>query len=162
MTETIEQTTRRYTFLCVVDNSDELSQALRYACRRAKSKNGRVALLYVMEPAEFQHWMSVGELMQAERREEAEEMLQVVAAVVKKRTGNMPVLYIREGKLEDELLNLLNEETDITNLVLGAATGSGGPGPLVVSLVEKKAGSLRVPVTIVPGNMTQDQIDGIA
>ncbi len=151
------------TFLCVVDESEELAQALRFACRRAVRSNGRVALLYVVEPAEFQHWASVGDLMREERREEAEEMLQVVASVVQKQTGNTPVIYIREGKITEELITLIDEEdTDISVLVLGAATGPEGPGPLVSYLVGKMAGRLRIPITIVPGSLTDEQIDAIS
>jgi len=151
------------TFLCVVDQSEELAQALRFACRRAMRSDGRVALLYVIEPAEFQHWMVVGDLMQEERRAEAEEMLQVVASVVQKRTGTTPVLYIREGKIAEELINLIDEEKkNISVLVLGAATGPEGPGPLVTTLVEKMAGRLHIPITIVPGNMSDEEIDAIS
>jgi len=149
------------TFLCVVDQSEELGKALYFACRRANSTGGRVALLYVLEPAEFQHWMAVGNLMREERRQEAEEMLQVVANVVTKRTGKMPELYIREGNITEELLKLIDEEQHISLLVLGAATGPEGPGPIIHTLVEKMAGRLRIPITIVPGNLSDAQIDAI-
>lgn len=149
------------TFLCVVDDTEELSQALRFACCRAVRSKGRVALLYVTEPVEFQHWMAVGDLMREERREEAEEMINVVASVVQKRTGATPVIFIREGSLTDELIKLINEEKDISVLVLGAATGAEGPGPLISYLVEKMAGRLRIPITIVPGSLTDEQIDAI-
>lgn len=160
--ETAAHTEVGRTFLCVVDESPELSQALRYACNRAKRLGGRVALLYVIEPAEFEHWASVKTLMQEERRAEAEEMLKVVASVVQKSTGSMPVIYIREGKITEELLKLLGEEeAHISVLVLGAATGGEGPGPIVSTLINKMAGKLRVPVTIVPGGLADAQIDSI-
>ena len=148
------------TFLCVVDDTEELGQALRFSCRRAVRTGGRVALLYVIEPAEFQHWSSVGDLMREERRAEAEEMLQVVASVVQKRTKTTPVLYIREGKVREELIKLIEEETTISVLVLGAATGEG-PGPIVSYLVGKMAGRLRIPITIVPGGLDDEHIDAI-
>ena len=146
------------TFLCVVDETEEFAAALQFACQRAKSSGGRVELLYVIQPAEFQHWMAVGERMREEAREEAEEMLNVVASVVQKRLGHMPVLYIREGTLREEVVNLIEEEEGVSLLVLGAASGTDGPGPLVTYLVEKMAGKLRVPVTIVPGSLTEEDI----
>lgn len=149
------------TFLCVVDESEELANALRFACRRANSTGGRVALLYVMQPAEFQHWMAIGDRMREEAREEAEELLQVVASVVQKRTNKMPACFIREGTIREEVVKLIDEETDVSLLVLGAATGTDGPGPLITHLVEKMAGNLRIPVTIVPGNLSEAQIDAI-
>ena len=46
-------------FLVVADDSSEFDAALRFACRRAKSVGGRVVLLKVLEPAEFEHWSGV-------------------------------------------------------------------------------------------------------
>jgi nucleotide-binding universal stress UspA family protein len=149
------------TFLCVVDESEELHQALRYACRRAKKTNGRVALLYVIEPVEFQHWMAVSHLMEEERREQAEEMLQVVASVVQKLSGAMPVVYIREGKLTDALMTLIEEEDHFSILVVGASTGGEGPGRLI-SYVMKRVGKLPIPITIVPGGLSDEEIDAIS
>ena len=150
------------TLLCVVDDSEELSQALRFACRRANSTNARMALLYVIPPTEFQHWASVGDRMKEEAREKAEELLNVVASLVQKRTGRTPVVYIREGKPEQELITLINEHEDISLLILGASSGSSGPGPLVSYLLKEMAGKLRVPVTVVPGALTDEQIDAIS
>lgn len=149
-------------FLAVVDDSPELAVVLRYACQRAKKTGGRVALLYVIEPADFQHWMAVGELMQEEARQQAEQLLQKQAAEVQKMSGAMPVLYLREGQRRDELLKLIAEEPSISILVLGASTGPKGPGPLVTALTGKFVGKLRVPVTIVPGHIPIETIDSIA
>ncbi len=155
------ETDKEFTFLCVVDESEELSQALRFSCARAKRVGGRVALLYVIEPAEFQHWASVGDLMREERRQEAEDLLKIISNIVHKRTGKMPIVYIREGIISEQLMELIEQETDISLLVLGASTGSDGPGPLVSYLVQKMAGRLRVPVTVVPGSLTDEEIDAI-
>ncbi|MEE8352107.1 MAG: universal stress protein [Rhodospirillales bacterium] len=149
------------TLLCVVDNSDELSQAIRFACCRANNVGVKIALLYVIQPAEYQHWVAVGEKMREEAREEAEEMLQVVATSIQTRTGVTPSLYIREGQLEEELIKLLDEEESISLLVLGASTGTDGPGPLVTKLLREMTGKLRVPLTVVPGGLSEEQIDAI-
>jgi nucleotide-binding universal stress UspA family protein len=146
------------TFLVVVDETEELQVALRYACRRARGTNGRVALLYVIEPNEYQHWMAVGEIMREERRQEAEELLKTLSEVVHQTSGQIPVLYVREGHRQDELLKLIDEEPSISILVLGAGTGNEGPGPLITFLVTKAAAKLRVPITIVPGNLSEEQI----
>ena len=125
------------------------------------SLNSLESGLHSLEPAEFQHWMAIGERMREEAREEAEEMVQAVASVVQRMTGKIPPIYIREGKVAEELIKLIDEEQNIALLVLGAATGTDGPGPLIETLVEKQAGRLRVPVTIVPGNLSDAQLDAI-
>lgn len=147
------------TFLCVVDESAELHQALRFACRRARNTGGRVALLYVIEPVEFQHWMAVAHLMAEERREQAEEMLQVVSSVVQKLSGSIPVVFIREGNLTEELTKLLESE-DFSVLVLASPATSDGPGR-VVSYIMKRLAKLKIPLTIVPGGLSDEEIDAI-
>jgi nucleotide-binding universal stress UspA family protein len=149
-------------FLVVVDETEELRVALRYAARRAQHTGGRVALLYVIEPTELQHWGAVENLMKEERREEAEALLQKLAAEVTEIAGTMPIIYIREGRRRDELLALIDEEKSISILVLATATGSEGPGPLVTAVTGKLASRLRIPVTIVPGGLTDAEIDALA
>src|SRR3972149_1638358 len=85
------------TFLVVVDESEELQKALLYACRRAENNNGDIALLFVLDPVEFQHWVAVGELMRAEQREAAETRINAIAQSVKERVGREPKILIREG-----------------------------------------------------------------
>lgn len=146
-------------FLCVVDNSEEMRVALRFAARRAMRNNGRVALLYVMEPADFQHWMAVEERMREERREEAEQVLQDLASQVNGISGAMPALYMREGSAAEEIRKLIDEDPRIRILVLAAGTGKKGPGPLISSIVGKGSGKFPIPITVVPGDLTDDQID---
>ena len=149
-------------FLVVVDETEEMKVALRFACQRARRTGGRVALLYVIEPAEFQHWMAVEDLMREEARSEGEQLLQRLAAQVNELVGTIPVLYVREGKVRDELFKLLDEEPLISILVLGANTGSRGSGPLVLALTGNMIGKLRIPVTVVPGNLADDEIDSVS
>ncbi len=149
-------------FLAVVDETEEMKVALRFACLRARRTGGRVALLYVIEPAEFQHWMAIGDLVREEARSEGEQLLQRLAAQVNELVGTIPVLYVREGKVRDELFKLLDEEPRISVLVLGANTGSRGPGPLVSALTGKMIGKIRVPITVVPGNLGDEEIDNVS
>lgn len=148
-------------FLVVVDDSEELSVALRFAGRRAKKTGGRVALLYVVEPSDFQHWLSIGNLMQEEARQEAEALLQKYAVVAQELSGLMPTLFLREGNRQDELLALLDEEPGISILVLATNTDGKGPGPLVTALSSKLIDRLHIPLTLVPGDLSDEDIDAI-
>jgi nucleotide-binding universal stress UspA family protein len=159
-----EQTARpdERIFLVVVDESPEMRNALRYACRRAKRTGGRVALLYVMEPPEGQHWGAVMDLMRQEARQQAEEVVAKHADVAVSLTGQPPTIHIREGKSRDELIKLVNEDRSISVLVLGSASSSEGPGPLVTAFAGKLGSQLRIPLTIVPGRLTEAEIDAIS
>ena len=149
-------------FLVVVDDSEEMSIALLWACRRAQRTGGRVALLYVQERADFQHWMAVEDLMREEAREEGEALLQRLSAEVQRWTGEYPVLYIREGDRSEELVQLIEEEPTISVLVLGAGTGKAGPGPIISYLMGTGAKQIRVPVTIIPGALSEEEVTALS
>ena len=148
-------------FLVVVDDSEEMHQALQFACGRARSVGGRVALLYCIIPTTVSVWAGVGELMRQEAREEAEAKMAIHAAYVKELTNGTPILYVREGEISDELLNLIDDEHDISLLVLGADTQSETAGPLITFLMARGASRCRVPITVVPGNLTDEQLDAL-
>jgi len=148
-------------FLVVVDETEEMANALHFACRRAQHSGGRVAMLYVIEPPEFQHWLGVERMMQEEAREQAEQTLQTLAAKVQALTGKMPILHIREGRRRDELMALLDEEPGISIVVLGTASGRQDPGPLVTYLVSRMGDRVRVPLTLVPGQLSEAEIDAL-
>ncbi|MEP4380407.1 MAG: universal stress protein [Alphaproteobacteria bacterium] len=150
---------RAAVFLVVVDNSPEMRVALRWASLRARRTGGRVGLVRVIHDADFQHWAAVGNLMQAEAREEAEQLLQEHAAEVFRLYGGLPILYLVEGDPKSAVVELLEEEKDIRILVLATSTGRRGPGPLITHLTKKALGQLRIPVTIIPGGLTDEQID---
>jgi hypothetical protein len=148
-------------FLVVIDETPELVVALRYACRRAWNTGGRVALLHVTEEGEVSPFAGVERLMAEESRQAAEQLMQRMASEVQKLSGSMPVLYFREGNRREQVMKLIDEEPSISILVLGAATGNKGPGPLVSALTGKIDGKMREPVTIVPGNLTTDDNEKI-
>lgn len=148
-------------FLVVVDDSEEMHQALQFACGRADAIGGKVALLYCIAPSEFEYWAGVGELMRAEARETAEKKMSIHAQYVQDLINRTPILYVREGDMRDELIALINEEQNISLLVLGANTDSDTAGPLITFMMARGASRCRVPITVVPGNLTDEQIDAL-
>lgn len=152
---------RRNKFLVVVDDTPECKSAIRFACRRAWHVGGGVILLKVIEPPDFQHWMGVEQVMREEARTTAEELLQQLAEEIRKDTNIIPEFAIRDGYIKDELLALIEADPDIRILVLAASPDSGGPGPLVKSLVGEMSGTFAIPITVVPGNMSNSQLDAV-
>ena len=156
-----DRTTGERVFLVVVDDSEEMKVALHFACRRARNTGGRVALLYVQERADFQHWMAVEEIMREEQRQAAEDLLHGLSAEVQEWSGKMPIFFIREGDRREALVKLLEEEPTISIVVLAAGIGRSGPGPIIEHIVSKGMSQIHVPVTIVPGTLDDDEIIGI-
>jgi len=148
-------------FLVVVDSTPECMNALRFAARRAAKTNGGLVMVYVIEPEEFQHWIGVQNVMREEARQEAEERMESLADEVRALSGVMPEFAIREGEKRDEVLAIIDEDQDIGLLVLGAGVSGEGPGPLVQALTTKYITRMRIPVTIVPGSLTLEEIDAV-
>ncbi len=147
-------------FLVVLDDSRECLNAMRFAAMRAAKSGGGVSVLSIIHPEEFNHWIGVGEIMREEARERIEVHFEVFAKWMRDRQKVNPELIIREGEPVPEILKLVQEDSDIGVLVLGAASDSKGPGPLVTQLV-RSAGDLPVPITIVPGEMSKDRLESI-
>lgn len=147
-------------FLVILDDSRECLNAMRFAAMRAAHTKGGVQILSVIPPDEFNHWIGVGEVMRAEMRERIEAHFNVFAKWMRDKQGVDPELVIREGEPIDEILAQVTEDGEIGVLVLGAGTGRKGPGPLVTAMT-KSAGTLPIPMTIVPGELSKEQLEAI-
>ena len=122
-------------FLVIADDTPEFQAALRFACRRARSTGGHVALLRVIEPAVFEHWSGVREEIERQARAEAEAFLQKMAEFVIAETGVAPEFIIKNAESARQALKgVIADDPDIKILVLAAAAHGRGPGPLVASL----------------------------
>ena len=64
------------------------------------------------------------------------------------------------GHVSEEMAKVIEQDQSIATLVLAAGSDPGGPGPLVASIGSGKA-AIRIPVTIVPGHLTDDEIDAL-
>ena len=133
--------------------------ALRFATRRAQHTGGRVTLLCAATLPDFQQWRGVEEIMRDEAYAEAETLVQDAAKVVNDLAGIVPELVIRYGLTTECLSQLLKEDPDISILVLASGIAKEGPGPLVSMF---GTAVQAIPVTIVPGNFTDEQIDALA
>ncbi len=150
-------------FLCVVDESSELENALHYAARRAEATNGKVALFYCIEPQKFKYWGGVSSVMEEEAKEDAQQHIQNATDYIAKITDgkDLTLTYIYEGDRIEKLSDLLNDPAEnISTLVLAAGSSERrGPGPLMKYFVSKYAYKAPVPITVVPPRLSKEQID---
>ncbi|MFK7764781.1 MAG: universal stress protein [Roseobacter sp.] len=147
-------------FLVILDDSRECLNAMRFAAMRAANTGAGVQVLSVIPPDEFNHWIGVGAVMREEARERIEVHYEVFAKWMRDRQGVVPELVIREGRPVDEIMSQITDDPEIGVLVLGAGTDNKGPGPLV-SQLSKNAGTLPVPMTIVPGDLSKEKLEAI-
>jgi nucleotide-binding universal stress UspA family protein len=146
-------------FLVVIDESPECDRAVYFASRRALRTGASVIMLRVIETADRnQQWLGVADIMRAEAHEEANSVLDRHAARISSITGVMPERVIREGDKSEEMLKLIDEDEDIAALILAAGVGKEGPGPLVTGLA-KTAGEFPIPLALVPGHLSDEDLD---
>ena len=150
-------------FLVIIDETPECDRAVYYAARRAARTGGRLILFSTITIGEEgQQWLGVGDLMREEAREEADGRLDHYAARARNLAGVDPERVLREGVKAEAILSYIDEDEDIGILVLAAGTGKEGPGPLVSSIAGAGSGSFPIPITIVPGNLTDEELDALA
>ncbi len=147
-------------FLVVLDDSKECLNAIRFAAMRAAKSGGGVEVLSIIPPEEFNHWIGVADLMRAEAKERIEIHFEVFAKWMRDKQGIDPSLVIREGEVVPEILAQISDDSEIGVLVLGASTDKKGPGPIVTQL-SKNAGSLPIPITVVPGDLSKERLEAI-
>ena len=147
-------------FLVILDDSHECLNAMRFAAMRAANTGGGVEILAVIPPDEFNHWIGVSDIMREESRERIKAHFEIFAKWMRDRQGIVPELVIREGEPVPEILAQVREDPEIGILVLGAGSDNKGPGPLVTQLT-KNSGTLPIPITIVPGDLSKDRIKAI-
>lgn len=148
-------------FLVVIDDTPECDRALVYAARRAERTGGALVMLFVIDDKDFRGFIGVEQMMRAEAREAAELTLAKAADRVRTVARIEPEMVVAEGARSTELTALIDKDEDIAILVLAAGTGNEGPGPLVTALAAK-VGSFPIPITIVPGTLTDEDITALA
>jgi nucleotide-binding universal stress UspA family protein len=149
-------------FLVVADGTPEASRALRYAARRVARVGATLAVLTVVPPQDAPLILGVVSLMEADATQEAADLLEAAAGYVRSLTGIEPDRMLRHGQLTQEVLKAVEEDEDISALILAMGTGKEGPGPLVSLLTGKWSTSFPVPVALVPGHLQDIEIDALA
>ena len=148
-------------WLVVIDDTPECDRAVYFAARRAARVGAGVVMLRVIETRDRnQQWLGVADIMKAEAHEEANAALEKFAARANGIAGITPERVVREGAIAEQILGLIEDDEDIAILVLAAGTGKDGPGPLVSSF-GPTAGDYPIPVAIVPGHLTDEELDAL-
>jgi nucleotide-binding universal stress UspA family protein len=148
--------------LVIVDDSAEWDRAVYYASRWAIRAGGGVVMLRIIETEEQnQQWLGVADIMRAEARDEADAALDRAAGRANGIAAITPERVIREGDPAEQILDVIDGDVDIALLVLAANPGAEGPGPLI-TMMAGLAGSFPIPVTIVPGDLSDAEIDALS
>ncbi|MEM1131690.1 MAG: universal stress protein [Pseudomonadota bacterium] len=148
-------------YLVVIDETDEARIALRFASRRAAKTNGTLHILALVPKEDFVAWGAVQATMEDEAARRAEALVASAAGDYFSQSGQRPAISVKRGEGVESLKKFLEENDDITALVLGAAA-TGAPGPLVSYFAGSQAGSLPCPVMVIPGSLSNEEIDRLS
>ncbi len=152
----------RRKYLVIIDDTEECDRAVFWAAKRAGRTEAQIVMLRVIETADRnKQWLGVADIMQAEQMEAANKVLDKYAAIAQKFSHTAPDRVIREGNTAEQIVNLIDEDTDIGILVLAAGVGKEGPGALI-SHINKNAGNFPIPVAIVPGHLSDEELEAMA
>ena len=148
--------------LVIVDDTAEWDRAVYYASRWALRVGGGVVMLRLIEiEDQNQQWLGVADIMRAEAQEEANAALDRASGRANGIAAITPERVIREGDPTEQILDVIDKDVDIAMLVLAANPGPEGPGPLV-TLMASVVGAFPIPVIIVPGELTDVEIDALS
>lgn len=151
----------RRTYLVVIDDSAEARVALRFAARRAVKTGGAIEILAVMEPQDFVQWGGVQAAIEEEQRLRIEASVAASVGDIVDAAGIHPNIMVRAGDPVQEVRALIGTRDDIHALVLAAAP-AGSPGVLVADFTGTDAGKLPCPVMIIPGSITDEQLENLS
>lgn len=151
-----------FKFLVIDDQSLEFPVALHYAGLRARAIGASVVILTLVQTSRFAHWVSISDELRAQAMAEARAAAEShIAALAAYGVGSELVLAPTE--LKRAIKELLDIDPAIRAIVLAAATGRGGPGPLVSSLAKGSGlGARPVAVVVLPGDLTREAIEDLA
>lgn len=147
-------------YLVCANEKKHSEVALRFACKRAARHNASITLLYVINPMDYNTVFSVADVIKEDRREQAKTLLNDLTKKVALWCGQPVHTVIREGKIAEEIVAEINSNERISLLLLGvSADGSSTKGKLLPQLSNELGNSYHIPLLLIPGNLTDEQID---
>ncbi len=147
-------------YLVIIDETEEAHVALRFAARRAAKTGGTVHLLALVPKQQFSAFGAIQETIEEEARDRAEVLANGAAGELLQESGKMPQIAVRVGDSKTVVTEYLREHPEVAALVLGAAA-EGASGPLVTHFTAS-AGTMPCPVFIVPGGLSDAEIDRLS
>jgi len=119
-----------------------------------------VHILGLVAKQDFVAFGGVQATIEQEALDRAEALATSAASELISEGGKMPTIAVRQGESQAVIREYLTEHPEVAALVLGAAS-EGGPGPLVAHF-SHAAGGLPCPVFIVPGALSDEDIDRLS
>lgn len=150
--------------LCIADDSPECRDAVYFGALRAARTNAKLVIVRVIEPMDPGLWAAMGEAMRERMLLEALADLQRLSDIAWGASAVTPDLIVKEGSVEGEIRALIDATPSVKTLLLAAASGRSGPGPLVSAALRGGFGfgARAVAIMIVPAGLSDEALDELA
>lgn len=153
---------KKVTYLVCVNDDHYSEVALHFTCNLAKKNNGSIILLHVIEPSDFQSLGAIADKMRQEKYADSQKLLNELAGKANKWSGIIPMVEVREGLIEDEIIATVEKDPSIKMLITGTSQEGSKKSKIIPVLVSAIGSKLPIPMLIVPGNITNEQMEEVA
>ncbi|OYW43658.1 MAG: hypothetical protein B7Y91_00990 [Rhodobacterales bacterium 32-64-14] len=148
-------------FLAISDETEECMVALVFAAMRAKAVSANLIVLRCARVPGLGGWIGLDKDISEDALDSARLKAMKHVDAVEQRVGIRAELVLSEEDPIDAIRALVMKDKTIKSLVLAAAPG-WRPGPLVSRLAKgKPIASRPIAVTVIPGDLTDAQLDEI-
>jgi nucleotide-binding universal stress UspA family protein len=144
--------------IACVDITNTSSRALKYACLKAKKMNFTVTILAVMEDS-HKNLMFGSRAIAQDKRKQLERNLTKLTSEIHLSTGITPAISVREGEIMTEILKEIKDTPRCAMLVLGKSQNTLSDNSLLPKVAQKIGNKIKVPVTIVPENLSDEFLE---
>ena len=150
-------------FLVCVDDTEHARVAVRLACSKARKIAASIDLLRVIDSTDFQNFLLSPAKMREERRREAARVLQIMSDEAMSYADMKVGKIIKEGVIGEKIVETVEEDNRTNMLIVGASPGAGGNTKKLITWLTSQLGErLLTPILIVPGNLTNHQIEELS
>ena len=161
VTKNVAKGRKKENYLVCVNSEHYSEVALHFTCFLAKKDHGSILLLHVIEPADYQSLGMVADKMRKEKHEESQALLSELAKKAQEWSGVMPTVMVREGLIEDEIIAVVEADPSIKMLIAGVASESSKKSKIIPPLVSAISTKLLIPMLIVPGALTNQEMEDV-
>ncbi len=143
------------TIIVCIDIANASKTALRYTCYKAKKSGFAVQILAVME-ASHKNLIFGSKVIAQDKRQQLEKHLKKLMEEVYQEIGIMPSVSVREGEIMTEIIREIKATPTCTMLVFGKSHNALSDNIVLPKIAQKIGNKIKVPVTIVPENLSDE------
>lgn len=147
--------------LVCIDTTSASEISLRYACYKAKMTGFAVRALAVLENS-HKNILFGAKIIGRDKRNNLEKHLSKLVKSISDELGITPETSIREGDITTEIIREIKSIPDCAMLVFGKSYNSLSDNTVLPKIAQNIGNKIRIPVTIVPENLSAEFLKKLA